>query len=113
MERRTYWLTFCDNSRPKGSKFLGVCLIDVDATAAAAAKQILVTLFPQHAPGAEWIAAATRIAHAYGCNPGGEIGSMEIPTTFVGPRNKLMQRPELEQLDALQPAEADTEHDGQ
>ena len=59
--------------------------------------------FPLAEPGAEWIAAASRKAHALGCNPGGEMASAEIPIdapqlahyTF----GVLMSRADIERID--------------
>lgn len=52
---KTWWLSFCDVSRPKGSQFLGACLVRSD----------------------DFI-GAIRSAHLHGCNPGGEVQGMEI-----------------------------------
>ena len=55
------------------------------------------------AGGAEWLAAATRKAHRLGCNPGGEVASMEIepdhPMLTHYQFGVLMDRATLERLD--------------
>lgn len=97
---RTYWLSFCDPDRPAGEQFLGVAIIDVTAAQAAAARVVIDHQFPAHADGAEWIAAATRLAHEMGCNPGGEIGAAAFPDPVPAalPRGQLLQRGELAAL---------------
>jgi hypothetical protein len=87
MEERTYWLSFADHTG-----FLGVCIVDVDADDAEAERDWLTFKHPNHAPGAEWIGAAVRMAHLMGCNPGGAVQSTVIPSTVVGPRNRLLTR---------------------
>lgn len=87
MEERTYWLSFADHTG-----FLGVCLVDVDEEDAEAERDRLRVQFPHHAEGAEWIAAAITMAHVMGCNPGGEVQSMQIDSGVLGPRNRLLTR---------------------
>ena len=103
---RTYWLSFCDNEKPQGQQFLGACIIEVEAIDAERAKALIDLQFPQHAPGAEWTAAATQKAHRQGCNPGGQVMSIDmtenLPSDRVEhwqaiPRNRLMDRDELQQ----------------
>ena len=103
MMTRSYWLSFCDNDRPEGERFLGVAIVDVTDADAAAAKAIIDQRFPHHAPDAEWIAAASRKAWQEGCNPGGEMATMEItdlpvPEGVECPRNRLLTRDELARL---------------
>lgn len=76
--RKVFWMSFCDPDRPKGSQFLGACLVDVTAEEADAAAIEVMLRFPFAQSDAEWIAAATSKAHRLGCNPGGEIASMEV-----------------------------------
>lgn len=45
-----WWLSFCDGRLPKGSQFLGACVVC--------------------AP--DFLTAVT-VSHLYGCNPGGEV----------------------------------------
>lgn len=100
---RTFWLSFCNDSKPEGQQFLGACVVDVTAEQAALAKLDLAQKFPQHMPGAEWVAAAMRSAHAHGCNPGGQVASYDItgidpPEGATMPKFKLMSRAEMEAL---------------
>lgn len=73
---KTYWLSFVDADRPEGARWLGAAIVQVTA---AEAQAWLSRLPPSAQPGAEWIAAALRSAHQHGCNPGGEVGSVELP----------------------------------
>ena len=93
---RTFWLSFCDNERPAGNQFLGVAVVDVTEEDAADMLAELDLRFPKHGPQAEWIAAAGRLAHLYKCNPGGEVLTSEVPTDIPVPRNRLLQKDELE-----------------
>lgn len=56
-----WWLSFCDNARPSGHKFLGACIVQ----------------------GGDMI-EAVKNAHANGCNPGGEVRGHQIPELLVG-----------------------------
>lgn len=101
---RTFWLSFCDPDRPEGQKFLGAAVVDVTDEEAAAVTPLMRATFPLAQDGAEWIAAATGKAHAFGCNPGGEVSSVEITGAAhaaLYPRNQLMSKAEIE---ALEPA---------
>jgi hypothetical protein len=93
---RTFWMSFTHGDT---GTFLGVAVIDVTEAEAAAAKRDIDVRFPQHAEGAEWMAAAQRKAWQLGCNPGGEIGFIELPpdhpTTIRVPRNRLLSKEEL------------------
>ena len=51
-----WWLSFCDGSLPKGSQWLGACIVH-----------------------AETFLDAVRVAHRLGCNPGGQVAGGEIP----------------------------------
>jgi hypothetical protein len=95
---RTFWLSFVDPDKPEGQRLLGVAIVDVNDEEAAHAKLDVAARFPNAQPDAEWIAAATSRAWAVGCNPGGEIGFMDItgqPQAAHGPRDRLMQYAEL------------------
>lgn len=96
MTTRTFWLSFCDDT----GKNLGVAIVDVtEADVAMLLAEGFHTRFPKAKPGAEWIAAATRVAWAHGCNPGGQVGTAEVtgdPVYARAPHGKLMDRPELE-----------------
>jgi hypothetical protein len=100
---RTYWLSFCDGTRPEGQQFLGVAIVDVTDAQAAAALEFLDLTFPAHADDGGWIAAACMIAHEMGCNPGGEIAAAAFPDPVPAalaalPRGQLLQRVELAAL---------------
>jgi hypothetical protein len=79
MSDRIYWLSFVDDDRPPGSRFLGVAIVRVTEDHAAELRDELAERFPNARPGAEWIAAAVRRSWRLGCNPGGEIATSEIP----------------------------------
>jgi hypothetical protein len=92
---KTLWLSFSDPDRQPGEQFLGVAIIDVTDLDAAEARAYLRVHRPQAQPDAEWILAAIRKAHRFGCNPGGQVLSSEIPHDAPGPRGVLMDREEL------------------
>lgn len=76
-----FWLSFCDPERPEGTQFLGVAIVD----------------------GTELLSATSR-AYALGCNPGGEIMSLQVAPNLVGLiderwRDRLLTRAEAEELD--------------
>ncbi len=50
-----WWLSFCDDRKPKGAQFLGLCIVE-------AVDEI----------------TAVKITHALGINPGGEVGFMDL-----------------------------------
>ena len=94
---RTFWLSFADDSG-----HLGVCVVDIKAEEAAASRGMIDVMFPQHLEGAEWITAASSKAYAMGCNPGGEILSIEVSPTRSRsmPRNRLLSKQEVLQFSA-------------
>jgi len=104
---RTYWLSFCDGSLPKGSQFLGALVVDVTEADREAASEVLRVRFPNHDTDAgPWIAAATRKAHETEVNPGGEVMSVrmdELPHfAFISPlypRLTLLSRPDIDAID--------------
>jgi hypothetical protein len=51
-----WYLSFCDGDRPKGSQFLGACVVIADSPEGAVTE-----------------------SHLRGCNPGGEIAMWEAP----------------------------------
>jgi len=114
-EPKTFWLSFCDPTRPTGEQFLGVCIVDVTQEDADEALLDVVLNFPCAQEGAHWIGAASRKAHREGCNPGGEMASMDItgvPSPVPLVKNQLLSFADLERL-GLQPiSEADLEADG-
>jgi hypothetical protein len=75
------WLSFCDASLPKGSQFLGACIV----------------------PGDD-VVEAVQAAWRLGCNPGGEALGHVIPSD-VEPRiadkwkRRLLTRAECEAMD--------------
>lgn len=99
---KTFWLSFCDGNRPKGQQFLGVAVIDVTDDEAHEAFEDLLDRFPNAQDGAEWIAAAARKAHRLGCNPGGEVASIEMPREWPDfetcPRHELLTADRLKEL---------------
>ena len=75
-----YWMSFCDPHAPKGEQFLGVAIVE-------AADE----------------ASAVLVSGLHGCNPGGEIGILEIlpeqcPVSIAAVKNKLHSRADLERL---------------
>jgi len=100
---RTYWLSFLDETRPPGQRHLGVCIVDVLEGDAEIARGLLSDLRARHDMpdpdnDAEWLLAATRLAHASGCNPGGQVAGYDItgrPEAATAPRDRLLQRAEL------------------
>ena len=50
-----FWLSFADGSKPKGTQFLGACVVEAPS-----------------------FADAIQVAWAHGCNPGGECLGREI-----------------------------------
>ena len=52
---KTWWLSFCDATRPKGSRFLGACIV-----------------------AGNDLRDALQAAWAAGCNPGGEVQGQQI-----------------------------------
>lgn len=101
-QKKTFWLSFCDGDRPKGRQFLGVAVVDVSAEEAADMLLEVMLRFPNAQDGAEWVGAAARKAHRLGCNPGGEVGSVEMPPEWPGyetcPRGELLSRERLIEL---------------
>lgn len=100
---KTFWLSFCDSDRPTGSQFLGACVVDVTATEADEAALEVALRFPLAQPNAEWLAAAIKNAHRFGCNPGGEVASAEIPAgspmLAYYQRGVLMDRATIKAID--------------
>lgn len=114
MTTQTWWLSFCDAERPEGTQFLGAAIVDVTAADAEAAAPILTIRRAEHGlppsddPEAPWMAAAIRLSHARGCNPGGEVGAIRIDRApafkqhdALLPRDRLLSRAELDALGLL------------
>lgn len=64
-----WWLSFTDPDRPKGDQFIGVCIVS-----------------------ASNVVAAGVIAHALGCNPGGQIGGYPAVPEGWRPREEYVNR---------------------
>jgi hypothetical protein len=98
---KTFWLSFVDVDEAR-ARFLGVAVVDVTVEQAAEMLADIAVRFPQHEPGAEWLAAAISVAWATGCNPGGQVGAVEMPPndalTLAAPRNQLLSREDLHAL---------------
>ncbi len=84
-ETQTWWLSFVDRDRPAGQRFLGASVVDVteadrdEAAVFVTRRRVACGLPPLAATDeAIWMAAAIRKAHALGCNPGGEVGSVRL-----------------------------------
>lgn len=75
---RLWWLSFADPDKPKGQRFLGVCIVEARGPASAMLE-----------------------ARRRGCNPGGEIENWMLPDTDstrekVGPyMNRLLSKDEV------------------
>lgn len=78
---KTWWLSFCDPSLPKGSKFLGACIVMGDG-----------------------MTSAIRNAYKIGCNPGGEVLGTPVeddiaPFIDAKWRRRLLTKAECTTLD--------------
>lgn len=106
---RTYWMSFCDGTRPKGTQFLGALVVDVTQAEAHNMILELVTRFPRaDLDEGPWIAAASHKAHQAKVNPGGEVASIrmdDLPNwgaiSAVYPRLRLMSKQEIAKIDDL------------
>lgn len=85
MPTTTFWMSFSDPTRPEGQQFLGVVLVD-----------------------AESLSEAITWAWLTGCNPGGEIRTVEVrhdrlpadkrEVFLKAPRDALLDRDTLKKL---------------
>lgn len=76
-----FWLSFCNPKKPKGTQFLGACIVEAIS-------------FIQ----------AVKVAHIIGCNPGGEVKGVPIPNNLKIPSkwiNTLLKYEECQQLDEI------------
>lgn len=84
--KHRYWLSFCDPSRPEGSRFVGVAVVE-----------------------SEGIQDAIRTAWVMGCNPGGQVQVILLPALDTlmpesarllseTPHNVLLSYDDLERL---------------
>lgn len=98
METRTYWMSFADETKPKGQQFLGVVILDVTDEEARSWIKTHGWLYPARMAGAEWNGAAMVKAHRLKINPGGQIMYVDIthaPTPAPLIKNKLLSAKEL------------------
>lgn len=75
-----FWLTFHDETKPKKKQFLGGCWVTITAQQAQAEKAELPMQSHADAP---WVAAAARMAHQQGCNPGGSVAVLEVSSRAI------------------------------
>ena len=78
-----WWLSFCDEEKPEGSRLLGVSLVE----------------------GEDFLPAVLN-AHRLGCNPGGQVLGLPFPeakAALVGAswKNRLLSRAEAEAVDKI------------
>ena len=76
-----WYLSFCDTDRPKGSQFVGACIVE-----------------------AYDMGSAVMRAHVLGCNPGGDVQGHHIPKNReknAPPelRGVLLTREQVESMD--------------
>lgn len=94
-----YWLSFCDEAKPEGQAFLGACLLVVTPEDVAECLPRLKVLHPHHAPGGEWLFAASLKAHRLGINPGGQMAAWELTPEQVAeqdvPVDELLTKEDL------------------
>ena len=77
--KKHYWLSFADADLPKGSQFLGACVV----VARDAIK-------------------AVQKAHKLKINPGGEVAIVEMKNAMGFPVNKLMTADEIKSIEKEQ-----------
>lgn len=111
-QTQTWWLSFTNPDKPRGEHWLGVAILDITEAAVTAAEPAVTARralhgLPPFAPGAWelWMAAAIRVSHAMGCNPGGEVGAVRLDDMpwFAArgadlPRNRLLTQAEWDAL---------------
>lgn len=96
---RTFWLSFCDDTKPAGSRFSGVCVVDVDFVTIASAEAELQRRGHPDPKTAAPVAAAVSKAWDLKINPGGSVASTEVTGSADNmPRGRLMQTGELKRL---------------
>ncbi len=111
MTTRTYWLSFCDDDRPVGDRFLGVVIVDVTEAEAIHALEQWERRRGSPMRDLEtgpWLAAAMATCWQAGVNPGGAVQSLRIDDApgFAAlspryPRLRLLCRAELEVIDVV------------
>lgn len=105
---RTYWLSFV-----KAGQAAGVAVIDVtDTDVEATPKPPRATAEAWADPKVRWMATAIRLSWEQDCNPGGEVGLIEIPPELQSqiPRNRLLTGDELKRWVAGGKVSPDTVH---
>lgn len=98
--KRCYWLSFVDETRPRGQGSLGVCIVEVTEADYVEARPHAIAKNPLMDVEGIWLVAAIRVAWRLGCNPGGEVASTwftpdKLPPNI--PLGQLMQRKELKE----------------
>jgi hypothetical protein len=106
MTTRTYWLSFCDDARPRGSQFLGALVVDVTDADAKTAHKHLRRQRLRPSGDAAWIGAAVRAAWKAGVNPGGNVACTRLDETAppsalaLYPRLTLLSKADCAAIDA-------------
>jgi hypothetical protein len=93
-----FWLSFVSPTRPEGDRFLGVCLIEVSEAEVEAMRAAWAEKFPQARVESLPLFAAMRKSWVMGCNPGGEVGTTELPEWHPArwwPKHRLLLRAEI------------------
>ena len=67
-----WWLSFADARRPRGSRNLGVSIVEAD------------TLY-----------GAIAVSHIRGCNPGGQVAICRVPAPLPGMGHRMLTADEL------------------
>lgn len=103
---KLFWLSFCDTNKPSGEQFLGVCLVEPNEIDMMFAMTKALEINPDCTEPAWWLAAACTKAHEMKCNPGGQVMGVMVPEDLEYrakkyPRNKLLSKKELEDLDEM------------
>lgn len=85
-ESTLWWLSFADPDRPKGTQWLGACIVGPVDT----------------------MRAAVILAHLHRCNPGGEVQGVPYPIEAIRrvPEdycNILLTRDDVDRLNAIMP----------
>ena len=100
----TFWLSFVDEHRRPGERFLGVAIVEVcDDEYQLSKVEGQLRGWPND-PYSVWTRAAVDKAWQLGCNPGGQVGSVMIEAEALPsdtPRGKLMQKDELARRNLL------------
>lgn len=101
-ERRTYWMSFTDPERPKGTQFLGVIVVDVTREQAQDALMFHPMVVTEKQA---WIGACLTATHTAGVNPGGQVAFNRLdehPLFDVAgplyPRLQLLTREQVNML---------------